>query len=98
MADAQASTPGRPSIVNGSIAAAIRGDFGNVQFTARTNSSELFISALMGLYFCFDLEAIARLSLYLDLLGQTDSIFQVSAIIEAFRHDVATRPRTVIPH
>jgi len=98
VADAQASTPGRPSIVNGSIAAAIRGDFGDVQFTDRTNGSELFINPLMGLCFCFEHEAIARRSLYLPSLENTETIFQVSAVIEAFRHDVSTRPRRVIPH
>ena len=36
LACAQAETPMRPSIVNGQIAAAVRGDFGNVRFTTRT--------------------------------------------------------------
>jgi hypothetical protein len=33
IAQSRAETPNRPSIVNGSIAAAMRGEFGNVQFT-----------------------------------------------------------------
>ncbi|HVV82639.1 MAG TPA: DUF1152 domain-containing protein [Kofleriaceae bacterium] len=98
VADAAARTPGRPSIVNGSIAAAVRGDFGDVQFTERTSGSELFINPLMGLYFAFDLDAVARRSLYLPLLARTDTLFEVSARIEAFRQTVERRPRRSIPH
>jgi len=53
---AQQRTPTRPSIVNGSIAAAVRGDEG------------------------------------------TETMFEVSARIEAFRHSVKTRPHRPIPH
>jgi hypothetical protein len=74
-------------IVNGSIAAAIRGEFGNAQFTQRTQASELFVNPLMSLYFAFDLMGIVRRSLYLDRLEHTETIFEVSAIIEAFRHE-----------
>lgn len=95
---AQRQTPGRPSIVNGSISAAVQGEFGNVQFTDRTQTSELFINPLMAMYFAFDLEGVARRSLYLQTLMHTDTIFQVSALIEAFRHNVTIRPRRVIPH
>lgn len=98
VAKAQAATPGRPSIVNGSIAAAVRGDFGNAQFTSRTQSSELFINPLMSLYFAFDLMGLAKRSLYLDRLADTETVFEVSAMIEAFRHQVQTRPRRALPH
>src|SRR4051794_28952730 len=43
VAEAQAATPDHPSIVNGSVAAAVRGEFGNAQFTERTRHSELFV-------------------------------------------------------
>ena len=95
---AQAATPGRPSIVNGSIAAAVAGEFGDVQFTARTSGSELFINPLMSMYFAFDLPAVAARSLYLPALEKTTSIFDVAAIIEAFRRRATIRPRRVIPH
>lgn len=98
VAAAQNATPDRPSIVNGSIAAAVEGKFGNVQFTSRTNSSELFINPLMGLYFTFDLLGLAKRSQYLHLLEGTETIFEVSAIIEAFRRGKQTRPRKAIPH
>jgi hypothetical protein len=95
---AQSRTPGRGSIVNGSIAAAVEGKFGNVRFSARTAQSELFINPLMAIYFAFDLPAVAKQSLYLHLLEDTESIFDVGARIRAFRHTVQPRPRVPIPH
>jgi hypothetical protein len=91
-------TPGRTSIVNGSIAAAIEGKFGDVRFTQRTAQSELFINPLMAIYFAFELPALARQSLYLHLLEDTASIFEVGARIRAFRHTIAPRRRVPIPH
>ena len=99
VSEAQDQTPGRPSIVNGSIAAAIEGGFGNVQFTSRTQNSELFINPLMGLYFTFDLLGLAKHSHYLELLEHTETMFEVSATIEAFRRSLGTtRSRRAIPH
>jgi hypothetical protein len=95
---AQARTPGRPSIVNGSIAAAVRGEFGDVQFTTRTTGSELFINPLMALYFAFELDAIVAHSLYLPRLEGTETVWDVTAQIEAFRDEIAARPRRAIPH
>jgi hypothetical protein len=95
---AQALTPGRPSIVNGSIAAAMEGQFGDVRFTERTARSTLFINPLMAVYFGFDLPALARRSLYLPRLEGTDTIFEVAERIAAFRATVPLRPRVPIPH
>jgi hypothetical protein len=95
---AHGQTPGRHSIVNGSIAAAIEGRFGNVRLSDRTAGSELFINPLMALYFSFELQAVARRSLYLQLLEGTQTIFDVAALIRAFRHTVPARPRVPIPH
>lgn len=95
---AHGGTPGRPSIVNGSIAAAVEGKFGNVQFSDRTAQSELFINPLMAIYFAFELPAVAKQSLYLALLDDTESIFDVGARIRAFRQTVQPRPRVPIPH
>jgi hypothetical protein len=95
---AHGRTPGRTSIVNGSIAAAIEGKFGNVRFTERTAESELFINPLMAIYFAFELPAVAKQSLYLHLLEDTESIFDVGARIRAFRQTVEARPRAPIPH
>jgi|SRR5215471_85174 len=95
---AQNLTTGRSSIVNGSIAAAIEGQFGDVRFTSRTAGSELFINPLMAIYFGFELPALARRSLYLERLEGTETIVEVSARIEAFRNSVTVRPRRHIPH
>jgi hypothetical protein len=98
VAYARNRTPARPSIVNGSIAAAVKGEFGDVQFTERTRTSELFVNPLMALYFGFDLNAVAERSLYLSLIEDTQTAFEVAARIEAFRHRVTTRPHRLIPH
>ncbi|MFF9817451.1 DUF1152 domain-containing protein [Streptomyces sp. NPDC014006] len=88
VAHAQACTPGHPSIVNGSVAAAVRGDFGDVRFTARTKDSELFVNPLMALYFCVDAPALARRNLYLDRLEDTVLMRQISTRIAQFREQV----------
>src|SRR5262249_5648282 len=98
VAHAQQMTPRRPSIVNGSVAAAIEGQFGAVQFPSRTAGGELFINPLMSIYFAFELPILARQSLYLPRLEDTESIFDVSHAIEAFRHEVTPRRRAIIPH
>ncbi|MFC8829425.1 DUF1152 domain-containing protein [Streptomyces sp. NPDC057137] len=98
VAHAQECTPDRPSIVNGSIAAAVQGSFGNVQFTSRTRGSELFVNPLMSLCFVFELEGVARRCLYLDRIEDTYLIRQVSTAIELFREEVSTRAPRRIPH
>lgn len=92
-----ARMPYRQSIVNGSILSAMEGKFGDHQRSERTGTSKLFINPLMSLYWSFDLPAVARRSLYLPLLEQTQTIFEVQAIIEGFRRDVVKRERTLIP-
>ncbi|MEV4314472.1 DUF1152 domain-containing protein [Actinocrispum sp. NPDC049592] len=98
VAHAQAATPLRPSIVNGQIAAAIRGEFGNFRFTARTADSELFVNPLMGLYFAVELTGLARGVGYLDRLEDTDDMAQVSLLIEEHRYHVDPRRWRAIPH
>lgn len=98
VAHAQDHTPDRPSIVNGSIAAAVRGSFGDVQFTTRTQGSELFVNPLMSLCFAFDLPGLAAHCLYLDRIEDTHLIRQVESRIAEFREDLVTRPPRRIPH
>lgn len=99
VAHAQRSTPEYPSIVNGSVAAAVRGDFGDVRFTRRTKDSELFINPLMSLYFCVDAPGLARRNLYLDRLENTALMRQISSVIEDFRAGLARqRPPRAYPH
>jgi hypothetical protein len=92
-----ARMPQRESIVNGSIVSAIEGQFGDFQRTERTRGSELFINPLMSMYWHFDLDALAKQSLYLESLEGTETIFDVQLRIEAFRNSTRTRPRTIIP-
>lgn len=99
VAYAHSRTPARPSIVNGSIAAAIRGEYGNAQFTTRTQDTELFINPLMALYFLFDLPTLAAQSLYLETLADTHTIDDITRRIEIFRDTLGrTRDRRTFPH
>lgn len=95
---AQRAHPSHPSIVSGSIAAALEGKFGDVQFTKRTSNSELFVNPLMGLYFTFDLMGLCQRNLYLRRLVDAPSPVHVSMLIEEFRNDLKTRPARTIPH
>ncbi|OIJ69144.1 DUF1152 domain-containing protein [Streptomyces mangrovisoli] len=94
VADAQRHTPDHPSIVHGSVAAAVRGEFGDVRFTERTRGSELFVNPLMALCFCVDAVALARRNLYLDRLERTALMRQISTVIVEFRE---TLPRQRAP-
>ncbi|MEV8454804.1 DUF1152 domain-containing protein [Streptomyces sp. NPDC052095] len=98
VAHAQHHTPDHPSIVNGSISAAVQGAFGDVRFTSRTRGSELFINPLMSLCFVFELEGVARNCHYLDRIEHTRLIRQVSSVIEEFRDEITQRPPRRIPH
>ncbi|MEV4052419.1 DUF1152 domain-containing protein [Amycolatopsis sp. NPDC049688] len=98
VADANRATPERPSIVQGQIAAALRGEFGDVHGTTRTAGSELFVNPLMGVYFAVDLPALAAGVGYLPELAATNTATEVALVIEAHRDRVARRPRRPIPH
>jgi hypothetical protein len=98
VADSENATPTRPSIVNGSIASAIEGRFGDVHRSERTTTSELFINPLMSLVWMLDLMGVAKRNLYVKMLRETQTVWEVQRIIEAFRHGVRTRARRAIPH
>ncbi|MEU2182953.1 DUF1152 domain-containing protein [Streptomyces thermolilacinus] len=98
VAHPQHHTPERPSIVNGSIAAAVRGSFGDVRFTDRTRGGELFVNPLMSLYFAFDLPGLAARCLYLDRIEDTRLMRQIHSRIAEFREETPTRPPRTFPH
>jgi hypothetical protein len=98
VAHARLHTPAWPSIVNGQIAAAIAGQLGDVQFTERTAGSELFVNPLMAMYFAVDLAGLARRVLYLSELSDTETQYDVSAVIWSFREGVKRHQRRAIPH
>jgi hypothetical protein len=95
---ADMATPWQPSIVNGSIASAIEGHFGDYHRSSRTHSSKLFINPLMSLLWIFDLAAVARRNLYLDRLEDTETNWDVHLAIAHFCETVRRRPWESIPH
>lgn len=95
---AQAATPRRPSIVNGQVAAAVRGEFGDVQFTHRTAGGELYVNPLMAMYHSFDLMGVYRHLHYRERIEDTRTALDMSAAIAAYRHGATLRPRRSIPH
>jgi hypothetical protein len=100
VADAQQSTPIRPSIVHGQIASAMLGVAGDVHFTARTSSgSKLFVNPLMAMYFAVTVEGLVGRHRYLEKIEDTHTLQQVAKIIEDYRDDVSDRriPR-IFPH
>jgi len=95
---AQEHTPYHPSIVNGQIAAAMCGVFGDKHFTSRTGGSELFINPLMAMYFSFQLSGVYKRLLYKGFVELTHTRSQMSLAIERFRLMTDPRRRTPIPH
>jgi hypothetical protein len=73
------------SIVSSSILSAIDGQFGDYHMTERTHGSELFINPLMTLYWTFRLAPVAERILYLDAIRQTETYWEVSAVIRQFQ-------------
>ncbi|WP_457029496.1 DUF1152 domain-containing protein [Kitasatospora sp. P5_F3] len=96
---ARAAFPEHPSIVHGSVAAALRGEFGDVRFTDRTKGAQLFVNPLMTLYFSVTVEALAARNRYLDRLERTHLMRQISTAIEEFRDTLPQqRPPRTFPH
>ncbi|SOB84472.1 DUF1152 domain-containing protein [Streptomyces sp. 1331.2] len=96
---ARAAFPEHPSIVNGSVAAALRGEFGNVRFTERTKDSELFVNPLMAMYFGVTVEALAAENRYLDRLENTVVMRQIATTIAEFQDELPRqRPPRQFPH
>lgn len=99
VAHAARQTPLHDSIVHAQVAAALRGDFGDVPATDRTAGTELFVNPLMAMYFGFDLDGLARHVHYLDALEHTRTPMQVALAIEEYREGLdRPRPRRPIPH
>ena len=96
---ARVAFPEHPSIVQGSVAAALTGRFGDVRFTERTKHSALFVNPLMTLYFGATVEALAAEHLYLDRIEHTVLTRQISTAVEEFRDGLSRpRPPRQFPH
>ncbi len=88
----------RPSIVNASVLSAVEGEYGDVHRVYRTAGSTLWINPLMGLYWIFDLEAVAARVLYLEALEPTQNLDDVARAIQGFRLGLKKiRARQIIP-
>ncbi|MCX4752381.1 DUF1152 domain-containing protein [Kitasatospora purpeofusca] len=96
---ARAAFPEHPSIVQGSVAAALRGLFGDVRFTDRTKGGKLFVNPLMTLYFGVTVEALVAEHRYLDRLERTVLMRQVATVISEFQDSLPVqRPPRQFPH
>lgn len=80
--------PECPSIVSSSILSAIAGEFGDYHATERTKGSTLWINPLMSMYWAFALEGVARQCTYLDDVRDTESYYDLSRAITAYRDSV----------
>ena len=89
--------PGHESIVATSVAAAGKGRFGNDHPTSRTKGSRLFINPLMSMYWCFDLDGVARRCLYLDYLKDTYNQWDVHRAISNYLYTIKPREWMDIP-
>lgn len=89
--------PRRSSIVNGSIVNAVKGLFGDVHTTKRTQGSCLFINPLMSQYWAFDLVSVARQNRYLERIETTEAYSELTFRISNYHNQQKLRPWTEIP-
>ena len=86
------------SIVTSSILSALEGRYGDYHVTPRTRNSELWINPLMSVYWCFQLEEVAKRILYKEGMKTTTSFIEVMGVIKQFRNSCQSiRPRQGIP-
>lgn len=91
IAHANEETRSRPSIVNNSIASAVRGDYGDVHFTTRTKGSNLWINPLMSTYWAFDLRGVVSKIQYYHQIKATNTIAELDAQLRDFRMNLKER-------
>lgn len=92
-----ARLPQKSSIVANSIASAMRGEFGDFHFTARTRGTEQFISPLMGLFWFYKLHPIAASIRYRRMIEETETMDQVISEFKKYRAMNDRRPTRKIP-
>lgn len=88
-------TPAHWSIVSSSVLSALAGQFGNVHTIKQTAGSTLFINALMTLYWCFRVDAVAQRLLYLNDILHTYTVEDVGYAIGQFRNTLPTKKKWV---
>jgi hypothetical protein len=89
--------PAHQSIVDNSIASAVRGEFGDYHATNRTSGSELFINPLMAQYWTFEALQIVQHMAYAEELATTVRIEQARMVIERWRELTEPRPLRPLP-
>ncbi len=89
--------PQHQSIVCNSIAAALRGEFGDHHTTSRTAGSELFINPLMAQYWTFKAHRVVEHMVYGKKLAETDRFEEALRVIERWRETADVRARRPIP-
>lgn len=70
----------QPSVINSSIVSAVRGKYGNYHLTERTRGSILSISPLMALYWFFDLRRVAQHNVWLNQIGETNTVLEAAVV------------------
>jgi hypothetical protein len=89
--------PGHASIINTSVVAALRGNYGDFHPTPKTHGSRLWISPLMPLFWFFDLCAVAERNLLLSVLRDTATFSEALQAIFTLRKGLPTRMGQRIP-
>ena len=90
--------PGRPSIVNTSIATAVQGYYGDVHATFRTEGSRLWINPLMSIYWTYELAPVVDRITYREALEATESFEDLVAVLQPIiRRRGGKRPKQPIP-
>jgi len=89
--------PNSMSIVANSIASAMEGEFGDYHPTPKTKGSEQFINPFMGLYWFFDLDAVASRIKFGDEIKETETIRQVIDVFKVYRASCVKRVERGLP-
>ena len=85
------------STITSSIAASLRGMFGDCAVDPKTESNPVWISPLTSLMWFMDVEAVAKSKLYYDEVVRADTSTEVYEIIGGYIKRNGTRKRDAIP-
>ncbi len=85
------------SIVANSISSAIQGEFGDYHPTPKTKGSEQFINPFMGLYWFFDLDAVASRIKFAEEIKESETIRQVIDAFKVYRSSCDKRAERELP-
>src|SRR5262249_27732669 len=86
-----------PSVINASIVAAVKGQFGTRHLSRNADGRRSWISPLTALYWFFDLEAVAVRNLLLPQLRATNTFNEAMRIVLDLRQMLPIRKPSSIP-